>query len=321
MDGDFHKVLYDYLEKTDSRMLLPDIVFQELPVVYKRRLLEEHGKLRKHRGVFQSLLLSPGEAEARIDFDGEVAAFLANIVAIFSKYEKSFRVAHPPAILDALISRSVNRVRPFSEGRDEFRDTLLWLAVLDVGQKQHEKNVVFISDNRTDFCDGAGKLHGELLQEAATNGVEVHYYRSISDFVQSHAQEIAEIDEARVLEIMSQVETEPHLLKSLRTDYLPALQRRLERRYDIAENLQVVDSFLMIDKYSVYEMRDNEKLLMVTLSATATVLFEALADEDPGWSSRMRDYERELECEAVLKYWLNSKYEVTNWDVEQFDVL
>ena len=32
LDGDLHKVLYDYLDKTDSHLIMPDIVTRKYPL-------------------------------------------------------------------------------------------------------------------------------------------------------------------------------------------------------------------------------------------------------------------------------------------------
>ena len=56
LDGDLHKVLYDYLDKTDSHLIMPDIVYEEVSVVYRRRLFEEQARYLKARKQLENIL-------------------------------------------------------------------------------------------------------------------------------------------------------------------------------------------------------------------------------------------------------------------------
>ncbi len=100
MDNALYKALFDYLENTDSSLLMPDIVFEELPVVYRRRLVEEHAKLQKQQGVISALLVSPVTEKKPLDFDSEVAKFRAHIGDVFSRFGADYIAAHPKDALD-----------------------------------------------------------------------------------------------------------------------------------------------------------------------------------------------------------------------------
>lgn len=87
MDSNFHKLLYDYLEKTDSHILLPKLVLDESKAVYKRTLHEKYEKYQEKGNLLNSLLISRKELES-INIDKEVENFTSHVLSIYSKFHK-----------------------------------------------------------------------------------------------------------------------------------------------------------------------------------------------------------------------------------------
>ncbi len=90
----------------------------------------------------------------------------------------------PPAIEVAqLLKRSIKRTKPFNKGDKGFRDTVIWLGVVELVRKYHR--VSFISANTTDYSDGA-RLHDDLeadLKPVLPEGFHFKYFTSLPEFV------------------------------------------------------------------------------------------------------------------------------------------
>ncbi|ROO82601.1 hypothetical protein EDD29_0082 [Actinocorallia herbida] len=70
-----------------------------------------------------------------------------------------------------MVRRQVERRRPCDSKGDGYRDTLNWLTVLDVAERNPDEEIVWVTSD-TDFGNPqARKLHEELLAEAAERGV------------------------------------------------------------------------------------------------------------------------------------------------------
>lgn len=72
-------------------------------------------------------------------------------------------VAHQEKLTHALRNR-----RPFDDqGKNGYRDSLIWHTLLDVCQRcTGESHVLFITNDTSDFCDTtSGTLTAQLLQE------------------------------------------------------------------------------------------------------------------------------------------------------------
>jgi hypothetical protein len=90
----------------------------------------------------------------------------------------------PDVKVSEVIQRSVKRIKPFNRGDKGFRDTLLWLGVLDLVRRF--RRVSFVSANTNDFSLGKNRLHPELEREV--NGVlpeniRFRYFPSLDEFV------------------------------------------------------------------------------------------------------------------------------------------
>ena len=96
-----------------------------------------------------------------------------------------------------LAARASNRQAPYSAGdRDGYRDTLIWLTVLDIAEQHPSEKVWFVSDNHADFGNPQGlskdfpaALHPELETELREHGLEdrVRYVRTLEDLASLHS--------------------------------------------------------------------------------------------------------------------------------------
>lgn len=74
----------------------------------------------------------------------------------FIKYlsELKIQVIKNPKIDKNILFRSTSRIKPFSDKGDKgFRDTLIWLSILNDAKNNEKTNYIFCSNNTTDFDD------------------------------------------------------------------------------------------------------------------------------------------------------------------------
>lgn len=135
------------------------------------RLLAQYQRLFKKNVV---------DAESGEALATRYADFLKTLVA-----EHRGMVAPTPSVeVSEVIKRSVNRTKPFNRGDKGFRDTLLWLGVLDLVRQF--KRVSFVSANTNDFALGKSQLHPELEREVCgvlPENIRFRYFPSLDEFV------------------------------------------------------------------------------------------------------------------------------------------
>jgi hypothetical protein len=129
---------------------------------------------------------------------------------------------------DQVVDRALGRRRPFdSEGRKGYRDTLIWLNVLDLLCEGEE--LLFVTDDG-DFLakDDKGKLHQHLLDDLAERGIN-----------------------AASIRICASLESAVEITLKPAREVLEKLRRRLDIDIDFRERVEQELEGLAVDTYSI----------------------------------------------------------------------
>ena len=199
MRSSHFELLFDYLSKTNSRILMPRIVYEELREQYRSRI-DKH--LLANEGTRRCLerMLVNFQVPSPIDLDVEDATeeylrFVEAKLGLRKDEIMPLRDSH----LSELVGRSISRQKPFSESGEEFRDALLWLTVLDIARETNEEMLAFISrDGRSFGRDD--QLYAVLQEEASTTGTHVSFYSSIDGLIQSRAEQVDYVSQGWLFE-------------------------------------------------------------------------------------------------------------------------
>lgn len=76
-------------------------------------------------------------------------------------------VGYPDTSHEALVVRATSRVRPFNDAGSGYRDTLIWMSVLDLVARTTGRVVLVAADNAFSRKKDDPRLHGQLAGEVA----------------------------------------------------------------------------------------------------------------------------------------------------------
>ena len=76
-------------------------------------------------------------------------------------------VGYPDTSHEVLVGRATSRTRPFDDAGSGYRDTLIWMNVLDLVARATEPVVLVAADNAFSRKKDDPRLHGELVAEVA----------------------------------------------------------------------------------------------------------------------------------------------------------
>lgn len=190
------EILVDYLNKTNSRIIFPSIVIEEIKGLYKRVLnnkLEEF--LTSHNKLDSTLINHKLPEVPSIQVEEEVKQYINYVHEKLGTSENNV-IEYKDSYLSELVSRAINRRKPIDEKGQEFRDGILWLTLLDYTKQKEEKRIALISGNTKDFADiNKNSLNPELQKEVKEKNIEVKYFTSLNDFAREHASFIEYITE------------------------------------------------------------------------------------------------------------------------------
>lgn len=190
------ELLVDYLARTNSKLILPSIVVEEIKGLYKRVLEERFDEYSKSVEKLKSTLLfleMPKTPD--LDIDGDSDKYIDYLHKKLGTNADNI-IPYKNEYLPELVKRAIERKKPLDNKGQQFRDGLLWLTLLDYAESTEEKLIAFISDNPTDFSDkGESVLAKELIEETKRRGVEIKYFKTLNDFAKEHASMIDFITE------------------------------------------------------------------------------------------------------------------------------
>ena len=185
------EILTDYLVKTNSKLVYPSIVIQEVKGLYKRALKERLAQfLISNKKLKSTVINTEIAAPPSIDIEAESDNYIQFIHDKLGTSDENI-IEYKNEFLPELVKRAIERKKPLDNKGQQFRDGLLWLSLLDYAVNSDEKRVAFISDNPTDFAEkGENKLCAELIEETKEKGIEIVYFKTLADFAKEHASVI-----------------------------------------------------------------------------------------------------------------------------------
>lgn len=182
------KVLFDYIKKTNSKIILPKIVYNELEALYKRELIDNNSRFKNARSVLGRMLINNNIPDYIIEIDAQVNAYLKYVKEVLNVSDKDI-VGYKDSYLEEVVRRASYRIKPCTDRGEETRDVLVWLTILDVAAIKSDQMLVFISKNIKEFALDEN-LHPDLLKECNDRNVKIKYYNSLQKFVEDHASKI-----------------------------------------------------------------------------------------------------------------------------------
>jgi predicted nucleic acid-binding protein len=162
--------LLTYLRRTSSRLVIPELTYNEVVARYEERLAE----VAKDARDAWSTLKQVGMQD-RIDFlgpniKGELSALGELLRNPASGVQAVVYTDYSGVEVKEVARRGVGRVRPANDKGEELRDVILWLIVLHYA-KQSKARIAFVSEDKT-FHHTDETLHPTLQNDVEQAGVE-----------------------------------------------------------------------------------------------------------------------------------------------------
>jgi predicted nucleic acid-binding protein len=296
-------VILDYLTKTNSKVIMTAIAFEELTHLYT-------SELKKRLEVYQSAvekinpILSNVMQIENINIESETSQYL-NYLMLKLEFSDSEIIPYKDSYMKEVVHRAINKIKPCSNKGEEFRDTILWLTVLDIAENTNDKQIIFISNNTKEFASESGQeLHADLYEETQRRGVRINYFNSLKHFIKSHASTFSYINEEWINDQINIEEINERFVEIIKKDWSDNLLQRLNSDYNTADYINPISAYLSIDEFFVYEKTDGSLYLEVMLSGEVEIEFEHEVDEKveiEDWDYKYSynpftdDYERERE--------------------------
>ncbi|WP_346397829.1 PIN domain-containing protein [Pseudomonas syringae] len=194
LEGANFRVFRNFCNNTGAKLLLPEIVRQEVQNKYDGELSQARTELERLATKFGKL----GVEGLPSSVSGEEYDF-GQLVR--EQYRSVSMVEYSSVSHDQLVHKALTPKLPFREKEKGYRDALLWLSILDyVKASDFEGPIHFINANSKDFYSsksGDVTLHDDLKEDLHARGMDTNVipYVSLSEFVVAHVlQELHDVD-------------------------------------------------------------------------------------------------------------------------------
>lgn len=285
------RLLVEFAKRTESPIVVPEVVLQEIEGHLERLVARQIATLSDVSELLEACTRTR-PAFGNIPAPANAArSYLKRLKKQYGLRDRQLLKVKPEYLAD-LVNRATKRIKPFNDRGGEFRDGLIWLAMLDMGAGAKEPvDVSFISANTRDFAQDGG-LHPILDDEAKAANVRIQYFPTVDAFLKAHAERIAFITTDFIEAAVDTKEVEREVLDGHWRSFERHLKGWFGRRHSSAtENVELLSIDLQLDDFYVYPAGDDGWVVIVYYTGEGEVEGEVYQfSEDRPWSSTRRPF-------------------------------
>lgn len=314
------QVILDYLEKTNSHLIIPTVVKDEMIAIFRRHLTELFNQAKNMAAKMDRWCYDDTpRTDIYLDVEKEVStykSFLDNLMHGGGALE----LPHRDEFLGEVIRRLVNRVKPASEKGEEFRDIVIWLSMKQF-LRESKREVAFISQDTNHFAAKDSKeLHPDLTTELSAEDLHLKYFCSLDDFIQQNSRKVEFITKEWIENNISRADIErvsSRVIESSERSW----QRYTERKgLDWTGYIGFVGfTFVELNDFYVYELSEDNFYLHASYYGEVEVeleleLEESYTELDSRIKCKFFTVEIYLEIDCKIKDGKLYELNLESWD-------
>ncbi|MBA2960710.1 MULTISPECIES: PIN domain-containing protein [Ramlibacter] len=179
------RYLFHYLNNEGHALLISRVVIEEVQNLRERRLPSAYKALEQAAAEWTRLTRQQIELPASQEHGNyDLASLLSGRVDRLKILEYE-GLSHR-----TIVSRAMAQKRPFREKEKGYRDTLIWMSLVEyLKLNKVDRKIAFITENVSDFFGADGKrLHEDLVEDLTAHELEdlVEPYPRMSTFVKAN---------------------------------------------------------------------------------------------------------------------------------------
>jgi hypothetical protein len=181
------KYLFNFIDNYRHKLIISNVVLEEVDNLHQREHEATEKELRKCLDKISLLnLINSDKIFHQIDYPKYSLE-----LQLRDKVENIEFLEYSSIPQDVVVKRVLESIKPFGSNEKGYRDTLIWLSLLEYLKNRKPKDdVIFITKNKKDFFrteSGKLVLHPDLAKDAKDNGIisKIIPFLSIYDFVKS----------------------------------------------------------------------------------------------------------------------------------------
>lgn len=184
------KILFDFLKKTSSKIVLPQIVKEESIAIQREMISSTLKEIEKNRASLANYCFSSIGMPLVIDVNEEANSYVG-LIENLKKDNLLYEIDYTDDFLHEIVNRAINRIKPIDAKGQQFRDVILWLSIKKLLKEPSMISAAFISNDAGEFASSnKANLHPDLETEMRDEDISLIYYQSLDKFIENHADKI-----------------------------------------------------------------------------------------------------------------------------------
>ena len=196
------------------RIVIPEVVIDEVLNLYREAVASQQITIRNALRELEVLQATEGLDEQQLDVTAAAVAFEAHLRNVID-YAGIQVAPYPSVSHEEVVKRALDRSPPFSpDGKDGYRDTLLWETAKQLVRDEPQEEFVLISaDARAFSPKDSPEMHPTLIAEIEELAYPLRLSR-IADIRAFTERYVPNVDELLV-EVTHRLATEPEFKDQL----------------------------------------------------------------------------------------------------------
>ncbi len=247
--GNFERNFLNTLKTINGRLYLSEVVYKETIKNYRREVKKRRRAYSSAYGYLIKIL--PSRPEFTLQED---EIYVQELIAFYNELQElgilEIIEHNQFDIYSKIVNRALDNKKPFADGKEEFKDTVIWLSYAHFVEEKSLSNCFFITNNSSEFFNSKKTdLHQDLLEDTR----RIKGYLSIEAFMTAESKLISEATEEareeayfeRLIELGSSKK-----VKSL--DYIDDLLKEYFTETINDEITFYIDHLNAVDRYKLF---------------------------------------------------------------------
>ncbi|MGG7468660.1 PIN domain-containing protein [Chryseobacterium arthrosphaerae] len=322
-----NKAILDYCKEGLVNIYMSEVVRLELRKQFQNEIEAKNIEIRKLKKDAVRLKLDDKITEISVDSQ----------LNKFDKFYKNLDQDDNYSILDYqndflpdIVDRAINRIKPFTENKSEFKDALIWKTYSEYVESNDIQDCILLTNNTSDFCSKKNKsqVHPDLQKDSARFAVINQSF----EFLKLHGSKI-ESPENKFLKYIALIEVNEEFVREMIIkNFENIIQDRIHKEIDALHPNDILSKDYFLDGQLVpfgceildcedieYEVIGERALISGIVNASTEVeVWEYNSARDPGEDQ----YSTVAERNVIYKIHFNfdMRMEEKSSDFEMTDV-
>lgn len=173
-----------------GKVIIPEIVYDEVRNKHRERLEAALVAINRKIDEYNDLVPEKAKIDGVRSLEEEMKSYDDFLTCFMLEMGAYPPEAYPDISHKDVVARALTRKKPFKvDGKDGYRDFLLWCTVLDLLKYYAMEEIHFISENTSDFADSSNrfKLHEQLIDDMRNRGISEErlvFWPCLKDFIE-----------------------------------------------------------------------------------------------------------------------------------------